>query len=125
MDDAGAAAAARAVDVEERDTISLFQRGSIETTQRTTNGLECAGGYVTGDDRIGHATEASVPQVYVGAADLGSFRAQQRCTWGKVRSGKLTDVDRLQRRWHDSRKDAVAHIRTLPLIQLRFHRCHP
>jgi hypothetical protein len=47
--------------------------------------------------------------MHVRSADLGSHRAQQRCTVRQLRSGEFSDFDRPPWRGHDGGEDAIAH----------------
>ena len=78
MHGARAAAAARAMHVEEHDAIAFAERRPSMPGQRTARGIDDAGRDVPGNDRIRHAGQPAVPQVHVGAAHFGARGAQQR-----------------------------------------------
>jgi hypothetical protein len=52
--------------------------------------------------------------VHIGAAHLGSLRAQQRRSWREIGTLELPDFYGLTRRRHHRGQDAIVHARTLP-----------
>ena len=69
-----------------------------------------AGGDVTGNDRVRHAGQTAVPEVHVGAADLGALTcAAAPAPGGKIGTRKLAQLDRLPRRGHHRGENAVTH----------------
>ena len=110
MDRAGAAAAARAMHVEEHDAIALAERRAVDAVQRPAHRRRATPAETwPGNDRIRHAGEPAVPEMHVGAADLRPRGPQQRAARRADRARELADLDRLPRRGHDRGEDAVAH----------------
>jgi hypothetical protein len=98
---AGQAAAARAMNVEERDTIPLSEGTSGRVVQASANAIEHAGRHMARNDRIRHTAQASVPEVHVRTADLGEGGPQHGRTRRQIRLGEFPDFDGLERRRHD------------------------
>jgi len=63
-----------------------------------------ADGDVSGNDREGDV-QLAVVQMDVGAAHLGVERPQQRCSGLQSRRFKLSNLQRLERTWHDDSGD--------------------
>lgn len=120
MDDARTAAAARAMDVEERDPVAFAKGGTVQCAYGSPDRLQRSSRHVTGNDGIRDSAQASVPEVDVGAADLRARRPQEGASRRKLGDRKLSDFDRLTWGGHHGRQDAIAHSRTLPLNQFRF-----
>jgi hypothetical protein len=97
------------MDVEEDDAVALAQPRAVEARERTSDFVERADGDVSRNNRIRDSGQAAVPQVHVGAADLGADRAEQRAARCQIRFRKFTDLDRPVRRYHDGGKDGIAH----------------
>ena len=90
------------------------QRAAANVRNRSAHALERAGADVARNDRIRHAGQAAVPEMHVGAADLGQRRAQERAAGRQIRFGKLANLDRRARRRHDGSKDQGMNAARLP-----------
>jgi hypothetical protein len=88
------------VDVEEHEAIALGDRGPVDAAHVAANLVGDADRHVARDDRKRHAREPAVPDVHVGAADLGIQRAQEYGSRLKHRLRKLPQLDRHQRCRH-------------------------
>ena len=110
MHGARTASTARAVHVEEHGAVAFAQERTVDPAQRPANALEDASRDVTGDDRVRHARQPSVPQMDVGAAHLRTDRPQQRAAWRQVGTLELADLDGLPRCGHHGGEDAGAHV---------------
>jgi hypothetical protein len=97
------------MDVEEDRSIPFPDRRTVDARQRASRGFDHASGDVTWNDRIRHTGQSSVPEMHVSAADFRGYRPQQRGPRWKIGPRILANVNRLARRRHDSREDAVAH----------------
>jgi hypothetical protein len=105
--------------VEERDAIAFAQIRSVEAAQRAANHVESSGCHMSRDDRVRHPGEPAVPEVHVGAADLRSDGAQQRCSGREIRPIERSNLNRPPRTGHHGGEDAVTHVGTLPLKDKR------
>ena len=84
---------AGAVHVEERDDVAFLQWHAVYVAQVAAHRRERAGGDVAGDQRVGHAGEAAVVQVHVGATHFAAVDAQQRFAGAEFGQRVLTQLD--------------------------------
>ena len=113
MDRAGPASPAGAVHVEEHRAVPFAERRAVHALQRPADRREHACRDVPGNDRIRNAGQPPVPQVHVGAAHFSPLGLQQGTGSREIGPRELANFNRLARRGHHRRQDAVIHSRTL------------
>ena len=104
-DRAGAAAAARAMHVEEHQAIAFDDGRAVHAAHVTTHLGGDTDRHVAGNDGERHARQASVPDVHVRAAHLRIQRAEQERARLERRFRKLAQLDRYARRRHHGSND--------------------
>ena len=94
--------------VEKDHAIPFVDRRAVDAGERSARRVDHAGRDVSWNDRIRHAGEPAVPEMHVGAADFGTFRAKERGANREIRTGEMAELDRRAWRGHH-RGENIGH----------------